>query len=268
VSFLEAWPLALGGIVVGMTLLWLLSLMLRNASIVDLAWGPGFAAVAVFAAIVGNGYDPRRVLVALLAAVWGLRLGAYIFLRNRGHGEDPRYRAMRRNRGPSFWWFSFLQVFLLQGVLMWIIAMPLVWAASAREPDGIWWTDVVGAIVWAIGFGFEAIGDWQLARFKADPANRGSVMDKGLWRYTRHPNYFGDALLWWGLFIIAAGTSSGLFTIISPIIMTVLLVRVSGVALLERSQVRAKPGYQAYIARTSPLVPWFPRRDKVSHRVA
>jgi steroid 5-alpha reductase family enzyme len=126
----------------------------------------------------------------------------------------------------------------------------------------------VGAIVWAIGFGFEAIGDWQLARFKADPANRGSVMDKGLWRYTRHPNYFGDALLWWGLFIIAAGTSSGLFTIISPIIMTVLLVRVSGVALLERSQVRAKPGYQAYIARTSPFVPWFPRRDKVSHRVA
>jgi steroid 5-alpha reductase family enzyme len=259
VSFLEAWPLSLAGIAVGMTLLWLLSVVQRNASIVDIAWGPGFAAVAIFAAIAGDGYGGRRMLVAILASVWGLRLGGYIFLRNRGHGEDPRYQAMRRHRGPSFWWFSLLQVFLLQGVLMWVIAMPLVWASTAAEPDRISWTDVAGAIVWAVGFGFEVVGDWQLARFKADPANRGKVMDRGLWRYTRHPNYFGDALLWWGMFIIAAGTSWGLFTIISPIMMTVLLVRVSGVALLERTQVRAKPGYQDYIARTSAFVPWFPR---------
>jgi steroid 5-alpha reductase family enzyme len=215
--------------------------------------------VALFAAIVGDGYDGRRVLVAILAGVWGLRLGGYIYLRNRGHGEDPRYQAMRRNRGSRFWWFSFLQVFLLQGVLMWIIAMPLIQAATANEPDTIWWTDVLGATLWVVGFGFEAVGDWQLKQFKANPANRGKVMDAGLWRYTRHPNYFGDALLWWGLFTIAAGTVSGLLTIISPIIMTVLLLRVSGVALLERSQVRTKPGYQAYIARTSPFIPWFPR---------
>lgn len=257
-NFLEAWAVALAGIVVAMTALWLLSLVLRNASIVDIAWGPGFAVVAIFAAAVGDGDAARRILVAALVSVWGLRLGGYISLRNRGHGEDPRYQAMRRNAGPRFWWFSLIQVFLLQGVLMWFISMPLVWAATSG-PSGTKWTDVAGVAVWSIGFVFESVGDWQLARFKADPANRGKVMDRGLWRYTRHPNYFGDALVWWGLFLIAAAVGAGWFTIVSPIIMTVLLVRVSGVALLERSQVRTKPEYRDYIARTRAFVPWFPR---------
>jgi steroid 5-alpha reductase family enzyme len=258
VNFPEAWGVALLGIVAAMTALWLLSLVLRDASIVDSAWGPGFALVAIFAAAAGDGDATRRILVAVLAAVWGLRLGGHIFLRNRGHGEDLRYQAMRRNAGPRFWWFSLIQVFLLQGILMWLISMPLVWAA-ASDASGPRWTDVVGVAVWSVGFIFESVGDWQLARFKADPANRGKVMDSGLWRYTRHPNYFGDALVWWGLFLLAAGAGMGWFTVASPIIMTVLLVRVSGVALLERSQVRTKPGYREYIARTSAFVPWFPR---------
>jgi steroid 5-alpha reductase family enzyme len=258
VNFLEAWGVALVGIIAAMTALWLLSLVLRDASIVDSAWGPGFALVAIFAAAAGDGDATRRILVAALAAVWGLRLGGYIFLRNRGHGEDLRYQAMRRNAGPRFWWFSLIQVFLLQGILMWLISMPLVWAATS-DASGTRWTDVVGVAMWSVGFIFESVGDWQLARFKADPANRGKVMDSGLWRYTRHPNYFGDALVWWGLFLLAAGAGMGWFTVASPIIMTVLLVRVSGVALLERSQVRTKPGYREYIARTSAFVPWFPR---------
>jgi steroid 5-alpha reductase family enzyme len=258
VNFLETWTVALVGIVAAMAALWLLSLLLRNASIVDIAWGPGFAVVAIFAAVAGDGDAARRVLVAVLASVWGLRLGGYIFLRNHGHGEDPRYQAMRRNAGPRFWWFSLVQVFLLQGVLMWLISLPLVWAAT-YDASGTNWTDVAGVAVWSFGLMFESVGDWQLARFKADPENRGKVMDRGLWRYTRHPNYFGDALVWWGLFLIAAGPGTGWFTVVSPIIMTVLLVRVSGVALLERSQVRKKPGYRDYIARTSAFVPWFPR---------
>jgi steroid 5-alpha reductase family enzyme len=257
VSFLETWVLALAAIVASMTALWLLSLALRNASIVDIAWGPGFAAAAILAAVIGDGDTGRRILVAALTSIWGLRLGTYIFLRNRGHGEDSRYQAMRRNAGPRFWWFSLIQVFLLQGVLMWIISVSLVYAATS-DAQGSRWTDVIGAAVWAVGFAFESVGDWQLARFKAQPANRGKVMDRGLWRYTRHPNYFGDAVVWWGLFIIALGVG-GWFTVASPIIMTVLLVRVSGVALLERSQVRTKPGYRDYIARTSAFVPWFPR---------
>ena len=141
---------------------------------------------------------------------------------------------------------------------MWLISLPLVWAAT-YDASGAKWTDVAGVAVWSVGFMFESVGDWQLARFKADPANRGKVMDRGLWRYTRHPNYFGDALVWWGLFLVAAGAGMGWFTVASPIIMTVLLVRVSGVALLERSQVRTKPGYREYIARTSAFVPWLPR---------
>lgn len=257
-NFLETWAIALAAIVAAMTALWLLSLVLRNASVVDIVWGPGFAVVATLAAAVGDADAVRRIIIAALTSCWGLRLGGYIFLRNRGHGEDPRYQAMRRNAGRRFWWFSFIQVFLLQGVLMWLISMPLVWAATSRA-SAIAWTAVAGVAVWSAGFMFESVGDWQLARFRADPANHGKVMDSGLWRYTRHPNYFGDALVWWGLFLIAAGAGIGWFTVVSPIIMTVLLVRVSGVALLERSQVRTKPGYRDYIARTSAFVPWFPR---------
>jgi len=245
-----------------MTAVWLLSLVLRNASIVDVFWGLGFVLLAAVYFAAADGFLGRKVLITTLVAVWGLRLSLYILWRNWGQGEDYRYRAFREKAGEKFWWVSFFQVFLLQGVLLWLISAPILAAQFYDSPDDLTVVNLFGGVVWAVGFFFEAVGDWQLARFKADPANKGKVMDRGLWRYTRHPNYFGDATVWWGLFVIAAGTVDGLWTVFSPILMTMLLLRVSGVALLEKAQVQTKPKYREYIEGTSAFVPWFPRRRK------
>ncbi len=241
------------------TAIWLLSLALRNASVIDIFWGLGFVLLASLYHVALDGWGERRVLVVTLVLIWGLRLSAYIAWRNWGKGEDFRYRRMRERSGDSFWWTSYFRVFLLQGALLWIISMPLLAAQYAREPDNFTVFDIAGTLVWAIGFFFEAIGDWQLARFKADPANEGKVMDRGLWRYTRHPNYFGDATLWWGYYIIAAGAGNGWLTVFSPVIMTALLMRVSGVSLLERTLKRTKPEYEDYTRRTSAFFPLPPR---------
>ncbi|HSP55769.1 MAG TPA: DUF1295 domain-containing protein [Dehalococcoidia bacterium] len=256
----ETAAIGLAAVIAYMTALWLASLALRNASIVDIFWGLGFVFIAAVYMVAGDGWDARQALVLGLVAIWGLRLSGYILWRNHGKGEDFRYRKMREASGPRFWWQSYLQVFLLQGLLLWVISAPLLAAEHNSEPDHIVLTDVLGALVWAIGFFFEAVGDWQLARFKSDPANKGRVMQYGLWRYTRHPNYFGDATLWWGYYLIAAGTTDGWLTAFGPAIMTVLLMRVSGVALLERTLKRDKPEYADYITRTSAFIPWFPRR--------
>jgi steroid 5-alpha reductase family enzyme len=245
-----------------MTAVWLISLALRNASIVDAFWGLGFALLAAVYFAVADGFLGRKILITTLVAVWGLRLSMYILWRNWGQGEDYRYRAFREKAGERFWWISFFQVFLLQGVLLWLISAPILGAMLYDSPDTLTVVDILGATVWGVGFFFEAVGDWQLAQFKADSANRGKVMDSGLWRYTRHPNYFGDATAWWGYFVIAAGTVDGLWTVFSPILMTMLLLRVSGVALLEKAQVQTKPQYRAYIESTSAFLPWFPRRQK------
>jgi steroid 5-alpha reductase family enzyme len=243
-----------------MLLLWLMSLRLRDASIVDIWWGPGFAAIAAFTCALAPGGDPARgVLVVVLAALWGLRLGAYLLWRNAGKGEDYRYQAMRRHYGERFGRVSLVTVFGLQGLLMWFISLPLQVAQTGGLTGGLGALDGVGAALFCVGLGFESVGDLQLARFKADPENAGRVMDRGLWRYTRHPNYFGDCVVWWGLWLIACGAPGGVFTIASPVLMTVLLVRVSGVALLERGLVKRKPGYADYIARTSAFVPLPPR---------
>jgi len=240
-----------------MFVLWLVSLALRNASIVDVWWGPGFAAIAAVAHATGDGGDPaRRALVPALAALWGLRLGGYLLWRNRGSGEDPRYAAMRRRHGERFPRVSLVTVFGLQGALMWLVSLPL--QVAQCSPGGLGVLDAVGGLLFATGFVFESVGDLQLARFRADPANRGRVLDRGLWRYTRHPNYFGDCVVWWGFyaFALAAG---GAWTVVSPVVMTVLLLRVSGVALLERSMVRRRPDYEAYQRRTSSFFPLPPR---------
>jgi steroid 5-alpha reductase family enzyme len=252
--------IGLAVIFVYVTALWLASLVLRNASIVDIFWGLGFVVAAATYFALGDGYDGRKVLVLALAAVWGLRLSGYIALRNIGHGEDYRYRSMRRTFGANFWWISYFQTFLLQGGLLWIISAPLLVAMHAEDPDSFTAFDVIGSLVWGVGIFFEAVGDWQLARFKADPANAGKVMRTGLWRYTRHPNYFGDATVWWGLFIIAAGTPWGMLTVFAPIAMTTLLLRVSGVALLERTITKRRPEYADYLATTSAFIPWPPKR--------
>jgi steroid 5-alpha reductase family enzyme len=261
-SLFQIIGLSLAAVLVYMTAIWLVSLALRNASIVDMFWGLGFVLLAAVYFAATDGVIGRKILITTLVAVWGLRLSLYILRRNWGQGEDYRYRAFREKAGEKFWWISFFQVFLLQGVLLWLISAPILAAQFYDSPDELAVTDILGPLVWGVGFIFESVGDWQLASFKADPANKGKVMQSGLWRYTRHPNYFGDTTVWWGYFVIAAGTVDGLWTVFSPILMTVLLMRVSGVALLERAQVRTKPQYRAYIESTSAFLPWFPRRQR------
>jgi steroid 5-alpha reductase family enzyme len=240
-----------------MVLLWVVSLPLRNASIVDVFWGPAFVLAAWTAALAGGG-GPRRALALALVSLWGLRLGLHLARRNLGHGEDPRYAAMRRGHGPRFWWVSLFTVFLLQAGLAWFISLP-VQAAVLGPATPLGLLDLAAALLWAVGLAFEAVGDAQLARFRADPRNRGRALDTGLWRYTRHPNYFGDACAWWGLGLLGVAAGHP-WTILSPALMTFLLVRVSGVALLERDIGARRPGYRDYVARTSPFFPWFPGR--------
>jgi steroid 5-alpha reductase family enzyme len=248
---------ALLAVVVALTLVWALSVRLRDASIVDICWGPGFVLLAWLYAAIFHAFTPRPVLVGVLVTLWGVRLAVHIFRRHRG--EDPRYAAMRAARGPAFWWRSLLVVFWLQAVILWFVALPLLVTAAAPGPPAVTITDVLGVVLFATGFAFEAIGDAQLARFRSDVSNRGTVLDTGLWRYTRHPNYFGDALLWWGVYLIALSAPGGWITIASPLVMTLLLLRVSGVTLLERGLSASKPGYAEYVARTSAFVPWMPR---------
>jgi steroid 5-alpha reductase family enzyme len=243
-----------------MLVLWLVSLARRDVSIVDIWWGPGFAWLAAIAFSRAAAPGPRGTLLLALVAIWGLRLGGYLLWRNWGHGEDARYARMRRHHGERFRWISLATVFGLQALLQWFVSLPLQLAQLVPGARPLGALDAFGVALVATGLFFEAVGDAQLARFKADPANRGRVMDRGLWRYTRHPNYFGDCLAWWGLFAIAAATPAGPWTIASPLLMTFLLLRVSGVALLERSLVRTRPEYRDYIARTSAFFPRPPSR--------
>jgi steroid 5-alpha reductase family enzyme len=240
--------------------LWLVSLIRRDASIVDITWGLGFAMIALIGALADIGDPYRARLLAFCTVVWGGRLGVYLYFRNRGQGEDFRYQAMRRHWGNKFPVVSLFTVFGLQGVLMWFISLPVQLGQSSLEPNHGTVFDVLGVGLWTVGFLFEAVGDTQLTRFKSDPSNRGKVMDLGLWRYTRHPNYFGDACLWWGIYLIAAATPNGRWAIASPLLMTFLLMRVSGVPLLEKKLTKTRPQYVDYIRRTSSFFPWPPKR--------
>ncbi len=251
---------AAGVIVVLMVVTWLISVVIKDASIVDIIWGFGFVLVAWASFVTGDGYDARKWLITLLASAWGLRLSIYLFIRNHGKGEDYRYRAMRKRWGPRFPVISLVTVYGLQGLLMFVISMPLQVAQLSGMPDHLTVLDYAGAAIWLVGFAFESIGDLQLARFKADPANAGKVMNRGLWRYTRHPNYFGDAVLWWGLFVIALARWENALVVFSPIAMTILLTRVSGVPLLEASLKRRREGYAEYVANTSSFIPLPPKR--------
>jgi steroid 5-alpha reductase family enzyme len=224
---------------------------------VDIFWGIGFVIVTWLAFSLGQGYIPRKQMVAVLVTMWGLRLALHIFFRNWNQGEDFRYAKWREENGPRWWWVSLFQVFLLQGVLMWLISAPLIAAQTSGFPAIITPLEVIGVVVWMIGFLFEMIGDLQLMSFKQNPKNKGKVFTKGLWKFTRHPNYFGEAVLWWGYYIFALASGSW-WTIFSPIIMTYLLLKVSGVAMLERTM-KSKPGYEQYMRRTSAFFPWFPK---------
>lgn len=241
-----------------MFLTWLLSVMLKNASIVDIVWGLGFVAVAWTSFAVGDGDDTRRFILALLATIWGLRLATHLAVRNIGHGEDYRYRAMRKHWGVKFPIISLVTVFLLQGVLMWTVSLSLQLGQVEASP-GFGPIGTMGVLVWIVGLAFEATGDQQLRKFKSNPANQGKVLNTGLWRLSRHPNYFGDAVVWWGIAIVAAEAGVGAFGLIGAAIMTFLLVRVSGVALLEKSLKKRKPEYEEYIRQTSAFFPHPPK---------
>jgi steroid 5-alpha reductase family enzyme len=258
-SFIAIYGIALLIILGLMIILWLVSLALKNSSIVDIFWGTGFVISGwVYFALAPDGFMPRKVLLALLTTIWGLRLSLYILWRNAGKGEDYRYQVWRKQAGAQWWWRSFFKVFLLQGILMAIISVPLLAAQFFPGPDRLTVLDLLGVAFWLVGFFFEAVGDLQLARFKANPSNKGTVMARGVWRYTRHPNYFGDAAQWWGYYLIAAA-AGGWWTVFSPLLMTLFLLRVSGVTLLEKNLAQ-RPGYDVYIKTTSAFIPWFPRR--------
>ncbi|MEU6819988.1 DUF1295 domain-containing protein [Streptomyces atriruber] len=228
--------------------------------VVDVAWGLGFTAVAVavFLTSAGTGDPARRTSVTVLTAFWGLRLAVHIARRGRGHGEDPRYERMLARAPGNRNVYALRMVYLLQGALVWLVSLPVQAAQYVPVPmTGIFWT---GAALWGVGMFFEAMGDAQLARFKADPSNQGQIMDRGLWRYTRHPNYFGDFCVWWGLFLIACDSpAAAAVSVVSPLVMSLLLTRGSGKRLLERHMAE-RPGYAAYAARTSGFIPRLPRR--------
>lgn len=246
-------------IVIVMVTTWIISLMIKNASIVDIVWGLGFAVTSWMLAIFVDGNSGRQLLLAIMVGVWGLRLGGYLAKRNIGHGEDWRYKAMRKKKGPKFGLISLVTVFGLQGTLMWVVSLPVMFGNGDTTP-GVGPLAVIGIMVWAVGLSFEAIGDWQLVRFKKDPSNQGKVMQTGLWSLTRHPNYFGDALLWWGIGIVGAETGSGVIGFVGPLVMTIFLLRVSGVPMLERSLMKRREGYAEYAARTSSFIPRLPKK--------
>ena len=239
---------------------WVVSVGLKDASVVDIAWGSGFVVVAWTAYFTTQvfGESIQRLILPAMVNVWGLRLSGYLFFRNHGKPEDYRYRAMRDKWGNSFWWVSLFTVFILQGSLIWIVSLP-VQIGIGLPTHNIIWMLVFGVVVWSIGLIFESVGDWQLMQFKANPANEGKVLNSGLWRFTRHPNYFGDFLVWWGIFFVAMSQTLEWWTIISPVAMTVLLMKISGVALLEKSLTTTKPEYAIYAKTTNAFFPWFPK---------
>jgi len=254
----SALPLACAAVALLILATWVLSLVLRDASVIDPVWGPAFVVVALVAALSGGGAASRRLLLLVLVAVWGLRLGIHLTLRKLHEpGEDRRYAAMREAHPRNFAVWSLVHVYLVQGVLVLIVSLP-VQVAAQRLPR-LSWLIAPGLALYAVGVSFEAIGDEQLRRFKADPANHGLVMDRGLWRYTRHPNYFGDACVWFGLWLVAVQAGGVWWTVISPMIMLLFLVRISGKGLLERDIGERRPAYAEYVRRTSGFLPLPPR---------
>jgi steroid 5-alpha reductase family enzyme len=236
--------------------------LIGRYNVVDVVWGPGFALVAVVSLAMSGGYGSpgRKALLTIATVVWGLRLGGFIAWRSRGQGEDPRYREMLDKAPGSRAAYALRKVFLLQAGLIWLISIPV--QAGMFQRGGSAWIAGAGLVIWLGGLAFESVGDAQLLRFKSDPARQGTVLDSGLWRYTRHPNYFGDACVWWGLFLISLGSWIGLVAVFSPIVMTLLLARGSGKPITER-RLGARPGYAEYVARTSGFFP-LPRRSRPS----
>jgi steroid 5-alpha reductase family enzyme len=254
-SFLTLWLYSGLLILSLMTTLWLFSLALKDSSIIDIFWGMGF--VVTFwtsTLLVPTAMPARTLLLGIIVTIWGVRLSLHIYQRNHGKSEDFRYAKWRMEAGATWWWRSFFQVFVLQGVLIWIISIPLLAMQTTGSDSVLGCYDLIAVIIWLTGFAFEAGGDYQLTRFKADPANKGKILTSGFWNVTRHPNYFGDAAQWWAFYLLALLSGAG-WTMISPLIMTYLLRNISGVEMLEKTLKETKPGYAEYIVNTPAFFP-------------
>ncbi|NIQ98523.1 MAG: DUF1295 domain-containing protein [Desulfuromonadales bacterium] len=248
---------ALTIILLVMTATFVVAMIIKDNSIVDIVYGLAFL-LSCWAAFLCCGEAHPRALLALgLVTLWGGRLAGHIFLRKRGEEEDFRYRQWREEWGALFVPRSFLQIFMLQGAVVFIVALP-VFLVIRQPGGGLGWLDLLGTLVWLLGFTFEAVGDFQLMRFKSDPSNKGRIMQSGLWRYTRHPNYFGEATLWWGLFFIALGVPYGWVAVVSPLLIDFLLLKVSGIPMLE-AKYEGDPEFEAYKQRTNTFFPWLPK---------
>lgn len=258
---------SLGAVLAVFTATWAVAVRVGRHSVVDVVWGPGFVVVAAVGVLLaragGHGDTGRQLLVLGLTAAWAIRLAVHIGRRNAGRGEDPRYQEILDRATGSPAAHLYRRVYLPQTAVLWFVSLPLQVAVSQDGPATTGWPLVVtlaGVLVWSVGFTFETVGDWQLQRFTADPANRGQVNDRGLWRYSRHPNYFGDACVWWGLWLLAAGHWSGLVVVLCPLAMTLNLVKGTGAAMTEKRMHSSRAGFAEYVERTSGFLPFPPRR--------
>ncbi|MFZ4401718.1 MAG: DUF1295 domain-containing protein [Bacteroidales bacterium] len=259
-TFIHIYLMALLTIMIMMSVLWCISIPLKNVSIVDLFWGFGFVVACFIYYINSDGLEIRKIILLSMVSIWGLRLSIYLACRNIGKGEDYRYQKFRKDYGEHrYWWISFFQTFLLQGILMWLISAPLLGTQYYKTGNALNLLDYFGVFIWLIGFVFESGGDIQLARFKANPLNKGKILNKGFWYYTRHPNYFGDATVWCGYALLSISAGSYI-PVLGSLLMIILIIKVSGVALLEKALKNKNPEYQDYIEKTSAFIPWFPKK--------
>jgi steroid 5-alpha reductase family enzyme len=238
-----------------MTILFMLANILKDNSILDIAWGPGFVIVSWALLFINADFGARQFLVAAIVTIWGLRLGIRIFRRNKGKGEDPRYVKWREEWGKYFVLRSFFQLFMVQGLTLLLNIAPVILIMSGLR-EGLVWSDYLGLAIWVIGFLFESLGDYQLDSFLSKPENRGKIIDRGLWRYTRHPNYFGESTMWWGIYVIALNQPWGWAGVIGPAVITGMILFVSGVPMTER-MMQKTPGWDEYRKTTSVFIPWF-----------
>jgi steroid 5-alpha reductase family enzyme len=259
VEFIELAGVAAIAVFLFMTLLWSISVVKKNVSVVDIGWGLGFIVISFVTMFFNVSFVDRSYLLMAIVTLWGLRLAVHIYLRSQGRGEDWRYRGWREDWGDSFLWRSYLGIFLRQGVLILVISLPVIFVHYSASSETLSWTDMLGALLWFVGFVVEILADYQLTAFRARPSNKDRILTSGLWRYSRHPNYFGEAVQWWGIFFVALALPGGIFTIIGPLTITYLLLRVSGVPLLEK-RYHGNSDYDRYKRVTSPFVPWFPKK--------
>jgi steroid 5-alpha reductase family enzyme len=240
------------------TILFIVANIINDNSILDIAWGPSFIVTTWVVLLINADFGARQFLVAALVTIWGARLGIRIYRRNKGKGEDPRYVKFREEWGKNFVLRSYFQLFLFQGLILMLNVMPVLIIMSGIR-ENLVWSDYLGLAIWVIGFLFETIGDYQLDTFLKDPANRGTIIDRGLWQYTRHPNYFGEATMWWGIFVIALNQPWGWIGVIGPLVITGMLLFVSGIPMTEKLMEKT-PGWDEYKRRTSVFIPWFKKR--------